>query len=233
MNFWTGFKKQADGATKGELKELLDKHEARETFEQEDQESDEEQELERKAGVEKHASFLDGFTKRAEMAEDVSPIMKFNAQGGVDPMSPEAMQRAQAADLVTLPSDVEGANCGNCSFVRILDKKMKKGFCTNPEMLLDVTPRMCCSLWDAPGVVRAWEQRDQEMASQSVESMDEGMNPTQPAIDEKGKPVLDAQGLPGVEDVEQSAPPPEEKKPKAKPKPKPAEAKGVTVNVHK
>lgn len=47
------------------LKYLMDKHEGRETFEQEEEESPKEQKLEEKLHVEKHASFLNGFTKRA------------------------------------------------------------------------------------------------------------------------------------------------------------------------
>ena len=45
-----------EDVTKKELKDTLAKHESRETPEQEEKESKKEQEIERKAGVEKHAS---------------------------------------------------------------------------------------------------------------------------------------------------------------------------------
>lgn len=63
------------------------------------------------------------------------------------------LMRAKGADLVTLPDDVEGTNCANCLWVQGDE-------CTNPKVaqsLPDGAARMCCALWDAPGVKRAWE----------------------------------------------------------------------------
>lgn len=56
MPFWNGFEKKA--VSKAELKEVLKKHEERETPEQEADESEEEQRIEREAGVEKKAATL-------------------------------------------------------------------------------------------------------------------------------------------------------------------------------
>lgn len=66
-NFWIGFEKQ--GVSKEELKEVLKKHEERETPEQEAAESKKEQEIEREAGVEKHAA-------KRYMPQDVTSKME-------------------------------------------------------------------------------------------------------------------------------------------------------------
>lgn len=87
-------------------------------------------------------------------------MLKWNPAGGVDPRAPEEMAAAQAADLVTLPEGVEGANCGNCKFARMLDEKLGTGFCTHPELKQDMTNRMVCGRWDGPGTYRAWEAAD-------------------------------------------------------------------------
>lgn len=63
-----------------------------------------------------------------------------------------ALSRAKDVDLVTLPENVEGTNCGNCEYVN-----HKQKFCDNPKVLLPVSERMCCALWDAEGTLRAWE----------------------------------------------------------------------------
>lgn len=64
-----------------------------------------------------------------------------------------ALERAKAADLVTLPPDVTGTNCANCRFV-------SGNTCLNPHVhqhLADGATRMCCIYWDAPGTKRAWQ----------------------------------------------------------------------------
>ncbi len=124
--FWSGFEKHA-GASKAELKEVLKKHEERETPEQEAMESKREQELERKAGLhedhEKKAFWI-GFEKAAydyahEIREDRDyyksrskdkPTSKlksglvgagFGAVGGalLGALNPEHMSRGAAALL--------------------------------------------------------------------------------------------------------------------------------------
>lgn len=61
------------------------------------------------------------------------------------------LERAKAADLITLPKDVEGTNCGNCQYVRLEDQ-----YCTHPEVDQKVSPKMCCAFWDNPGAKREW-----------------------------------------------------------------------------
>lgn len=68
------------------------------------------------------------------------------------PSTPEEMERAKSADLITLPKDVKGTNCSNCKFVKLPEK-----FCTHPKVDMPVNERMCCAFWDAIGVIRPWE----------------------------------------------------------------------------
>lgn len=78
-----------------------------------------------------------------------------NRQGGYDPENIAALERAANADLVTLPLNVVGTNCGNCRFVTATGQGT--GFCNHPSVLQPVTTRMCCALWDAHGTLRTWE----------------------------------------------------------------------------
>jgi len=124
----------------------------------------------------------------AEMAEgelDSSneKKLKWNPEGGVDPRSPEAMQIHEAVNMVTLPEAVEGASCGTCEHMRILDPVTGAGFCTNPEIKLDVTRRMLCGQWSAPGVYRASEAMDPSSvaASQMVQEA-QGIGAQDPAM---------------------------------------------------
>lgn len=73
-----------------------------------------------------------------------------NERGGYD-YDGVALDRAKAADLITLPPDIAGTNCaeGNCEFG-------KSGFCKHPKILLPVTDRMSCSLWNNKQVHRSW-----------------------------------------------------------------------------
>ena len=109
--------------------------------------------------------------------------LKWNPEGGVDPRSPEAMQVHEAVDMVTLPEAVEGASCGTCEHMRILDPVTGAGFCTNPAIKLDVTRRMLCSEWSAPGVYRASEALDpaSPMAAQMVQEA-QGIGAEDPAM---------------------------------------------------
>lgn len=79
-----------------------------------------------------------------------------NGQGGVDPTTRNDLSRAERADLVTLPAQVQGTNCSNCSYVTVQPTPVAQHWCGHPEVNLPITPRMCCALWDAPGTVRAW-----------------------------------------------------------------------------
>jgi len=70
---------------------------------------------------------------------------------------PSRLDRAKAADLVTLPENVEGTNCANCKFIDLKEK-----MCKHPQVDQKVSERMCCALWDAEGTIREWEETDKE-----------------------------------------------------------------------
>jgi|NGEPerStandDraft_8_1074529.scaffolds.fasta_scaffold09792_3 hypothetical protein len=73
---------------------------------------------------------------------------ELNDQGGIDPKTDGDMQKAQKADLITLPggfkSDVTG-----------------KRYCSNQSVEMFVTERMCCAYWDNEGVRRPWKKIDE------------------------------------------------------------------------
>lgn len=89
-------------------------------------------------------------------------MLKWNDHGGVDPRQPEELQAAQVAGLVTLPPDIPGALCGTCMHFRPITHEMGHGFCTNPEVKMDVTDRMHCIHWTHPGVHNPAEAAAQE-----------------------------------------------------------------------
>lgn len=64
MSFWAGFEKRAE-ATKEDLARVLKKHEERETPAQEAAESEDEQRVEREAGLHEKKAFWAGFEKSA------------------------------------------------------------------------------------------------------------------------------------------------------------------------
>ncbi len=76
--------------------------------------------------------------------EHVDPT-ELNDQGGIDPKNQEEMQRAQKADLITLPGGSKA------------DATNKK-LCYNDEIKMFVTLRMCCGYWDNAGVKRPWKK---------------------------------------------------------------------------
>ncbi len=76
--------------------------------------------------------------------EPVDPA-ELNEQGGIDPKSDEEMQRAQKADLITLPGGSKA------------DAKNKK-MCYNEKVKMFVTERMCCAYWDNKAVRRPWKK---------------------------------------------------------------------------
>lgn len=71
-----------------------------------------------------------------------------NKQGGYN-YEGEAKSRAKKVDLLTLPKNIS-TNCGNCKY-------FVDGFCRNKEIMLPVTNRMCCALWDNDGSLRSWD----------------------------------------------------------------------------
>ena len=70
---------------------------------------------------------------------------ELNDQGGIDPKTEEEMQRAQAADLITLPGGSK-ADAPN------------KRMCYHKKIKMFVTVRMCCAYWDNDAVKRPWKK---------------------------------------------------------------------------
>jgi hypothetical protein len=80
-------------------------------------------------------------------------IPEKNAEGGFDPQTQQQLKVFKKVDLITLP--VEGTNCGNCMFIKNVDKN-GVGFCTHKDVQEWVTKKMCCALWSHPQVKRQW-----------------------------------------------------------------------------
>jgi hypothetical protein len=80
--------------------------------------------------------------------------LETNQQGGFDPQTDPQIKRFKHVDLITLPEDIKGTNCGNCSYMR---HQGKIGFCTHKEIQDWVTDRNCCAYWDHPNARRSWE----------------------------------------------------------------------------
>ena len=79
---------------------------------------------------------------------------KENKGGGIIPETKEEMQRAKDADLITLPRNIQGTNCGNCKFIN-----KNKEYCDHSKVLQKVNERMCCVYWDAEGSIRPWREK--------------------------------------------------------------------------
>lgn len=121
-----------------------------------------------------------GFQKRAEenfvpanSTADVpgapEKMLKWNQHGGVDPRSPEDLQAAEAAGLVTLPPEVAGASCETCMHFRPITPELNHGFCTNPQVKQDVTGNMHCINWGHPGVHNPVEAAAEEAQAAQVD----------------------------------------------------------------
>ncbi len=80
-----------------------------------------------------------------------------NDIGGYD-YNENEQKIAKKVDLITLPKSVEGTNCSNCLYVQILDAKKGLGFCTHKDILLPVTAKMCCALWNNKDAERSWKK---------------------------------------------------------------------------
>lgn len=149
--------------------------------------------------VEKRAmlnSFWNGFCKKAEenfvsaASTNKAPgapekLLKWNPHGGVDPRTPEDLQAAQAAGLVTLPPDVEGAKCETCVHFRPITPELMHGFCTNPAVKQDVTGNMHCVNWEHPGVHNPAEAAAEEAQAAQLEqaqAAQQGLDPSGQAM---------------------------------------------------
>lgn len=64
-----------------------------------------------------------------------------------------AIEIAKNVDLITLPKKIFGTNCAfkNCKWTDA------NNFCTHPKILLPVTYRMSCSLYDNEEALRSWK----------------------------------------------------------------------------
>lgn len=63
------------------------------------------------------------------------------------------LERAKEADLITLPKNISGTNCGNCEYMNFENSQ-----CIHEKVLQKVSNRMCCIYWNTDGVIRKWEK---------------------------------------------------------------------------
>jgi hypothetical protein len=79
-----------------------------------------------------------------------APIDKkdLNRFGGITPTTDTDKKNAKAADVVTMPGE---------KFPK------EKHMCSNPYVMQWVTERMCCNLWDHPGIIRSFEGEEPKL----------------------------------------------------------------------
>lgn len=77
-----------------------------------------------------------------------------NEQGGLIYCKTQDLKKAIRSKIMTLPDQIEGANCSNCHFS---NQEYLDYFCDHPKIKLNVTERMVCSLWDHKECLRAWD----------------------------------------------------------------------------
>lgn len=78
----------------------------------------------------------------------------FKPDGGLRPRNEEEVKKFKHADLIVLPNNIEGTNCGNCKYAS--DKSNGMLYCKHPDLELVVTEKMCCRYWDHADVKRNW-----------------------------------------------------------------------------
>ena len=154
--------------------------------------------LHKKAGAHMiDTNFWAGFNKKAvetfvsaeqpmQTAGSPEKMLKWNDHGGVDPRTPEDLQSALAAGLVTLSPEVPGASCGTCMHFRLITEKLAHGFCTHPNIKMDVTDHMHCAHWENPESHNPAEAAEQEAQQQQAE--DEMAAQQQAAQPQAGQP---------------------------------------------
>lgn len=104
-----------------------------------------------------------------------------NDLGGTKPANKEEESRAKKVDLITLPKNIDGTNCGNCKFFKSLDKKTGLGLCQHKEVDQEVTDSMCCAKWDSKGVERDFKKTEtlkKALDSKSWERVQSSHTPT-------------------------------------------------------
>ncbi len=72
-----------------------------------------------------------------------------DGHGGVIPIDRE---RAKAAELVTLPMDVQGKSCKSCDY--FVDAESR---CVNAKVDMPVTEHQACRWWANPGTFKTWK----------------------------------------------------------------------------
>lgn len=75
-----------------------------------------------------------------ELEDEDEIKYSYNKTGGLN-YEGKAFDIAERCGLVTLPEKIKGTNCANCIF-------FKDNFCDHKAILLPVTSRMCCEIWD-------------------------------------------------------------------------------------
>jgi hypothetical protein len=76
-------------------------------------------------------------------------------------------KRVKAVDLVVLPPEIEGKNCGNCH-------NFLGGYCDNPKVLMSVERHWGCKEWNHPGAKPVKPQKSKftlEYFKKQVETM--------------------------------------------------------------
>ena len=81
----------------------------------------------------------------ANNSEPMTP-QELNNEGGINPKNAEEMDRAENADLITLPGGTKA-------------DATSKRLCYNKKIEMYVTIRMCCAYWDNEGVIRPWKKQ--------------------------------------------------------------------------
>lgn len=86
--------------------------------------------------------------------------IRINKLGGIDSKLAQEVKRAKEVDLITLPKDVKGTNCGNCKWYKQVTPKVS--YCENTRVKQNVNDRMCCVLWTHHGEERMFTGRMEE-----------------------------------------------------------------------
>jgi hypothetical protein len=68
-----------------------------------------------------------------------------NKFGGITPITPTDKKNAKAADVITMPGE---------------KFPTKKYMCNNEHVMQWVTERMCCNLWEHPGLIRNFNGKE-------------------------------------------------------------------------
>lgn len=96
--------------------------------------------------------------------EGFQPPYEINEAGGYK-YTGKAKETAKKVDLLSLPRNVDGTHCGNCFF-------QEQGICVHKQIMLPVTDRMCCAVWDNSNSERSYEknlQKDKGKLPDNVE----------------------------------------------------------------